>query len=211
MESVGWVRAGRDEAPTETTRMTLDLLAPLRDRAYKAWVARYPEERALWTRWHTLGAVGKYGRWHTLDLEIWAGFGRTLVPVLEQRIRYVVAMDQADLVPAPLDPPLLHASSRFLQESTLVRILETNPSLAKGAYQKLLNGEAHLRQEGLLDPVHAQTRSAWVNLLARQRVRIEGELPGNVTFARSDSPVSPWESDGGLEVEERQRAERRSA
>lgn len=209
VESVGWLRAGRDEAPTAESRMALDLLAPLRDRAYRAWVSRYPDKRDLWTKWHTLGAVGRFGRWHVLDLEIWSGFGRTLVPVLEQRIRYDAAMDQADLVSAPLDPPLLHASSRFLQESTLARILSVNPSMAKGAYQKLLNGEAALRREGLLDPVQAQVRSAWMNLLGRQRLRIDGELPEDVKVVRDSSPVSPWETDGGFEVELRQQREQR--
>jgi len=211
IESVGWLRVGRDEVPTEATRLVLDLLAPLRNRAYQAWVARYPDERGLWTQWHTLGAVGRFGRWHVLDFEVWSGFGRTLVPVMERRIRFDVAMDQADIVSAPFDPPLLHGSSRFLQESTLERLLDTNPSLAKGAYQKLLNGEAQLQREGLLDPAYAQTRSAWTNLLNRNRMRIEGELPGNVTLTRGVVPVSLWEVDGGFEVEEREREQRRSA
>jgi hypothetical protein len=202
IENADWVRVGRDEVPTESTRPIFERLAALRDRAHPAWVDRYPDMRDLWPKWQTMGAVGPYGRWHTIDFETWGGFGRDLAPVLQERIRYVVARDQADMVPAPLDPPMLHESSRVLTSAALIRMFNYSPKFANSALDRLKNGERMLRGEGLLNPFHAQTRSAWMRLLSCQGFRVEGSLPGRFTLNRDATPVSAWEVDPGLQSEQ---------
>ena len=210
IEHPGWIRVGRDEVPNEDTRPLFDRLAALRDRAYAAWLDRYPDERGLWHRWHTMGLVGPFGKWHTVDFEMWAGFGRDLAPVLQHRLRYVVANDQVDPVAPPVDPPLLHQSSRVITPGTLTRLFKMEDRMARGAYDKLLNAEAQLLKEGLLDPHHAPTRTVWMRMLAQQGVRIEGSLPGKISVRRDDRAVSLWEVDPGLE-QDQSVAHRRSA
>lgn len=202
IEHPGWMRVGRDEVPDEDTRPLFDRLAALRDRAYAAWLDRYPDERGLWHRWHTMGLVGPFGKWHTVDFEMWAGFGRDVVPVLQHRLRYVVAADQVDPVAPPLDPPVLHHPSRVLTPGTLMRLFKMDARLAGSSYEKLQNAEACLKRESLLDPWHAPTRTAWMRLLAQQGVRIEGSLPGKIVVRRDERAISAWEIDPGMEQEQ---------
>jgi len=202
IEHPGWIRVGRDEIPDEDTRPLFDRLAALRDRAYAAWLDRYPDERGLWHRWHTMGLVGPFGKWHTVDFETWAGFGRDLVPVLQHRLRYQVSIDQVDPVAPPVDPPVLHHPSRLITPGTLMRLFRMDARLAKSSYEKLQNAEAQLKKESLLDPWHAQVRTTWMRLLAQQGVRIEGALPGKIVVRRDERAISAWEIDPGLEQEQ---------
>lgn len=202
IEYPNWIRVGRDEVPNEDTRPLFDRLAALRDRAYAAWLDRYPDERGLWHRWHTMGLVGPFGKWHTVDFEMWAGFGRDAVPVLQHRLRYVIGMDQVDPVAPPLDPPVLHHTSRVLTPGTLMRLFKMDVRVAGSAYEKLQNAEAALKKESLLDPWHAPTRSVWMRLLAQQGVRIEGSLPGKIVVRRDERSISAWEIDPGMEQEQ---------
>lgn len=199
IEQVGWIRVGRDELPTEDTRPVFDRLAALRDRAHAAWLDRYPDERGLWHQWHTMGLVGPFGKWHTVDFEMWSGFCRDLVPVLRHRLRYVIAHDQVDPVAPPLDPPVLHQSSRVLPVRAFERLGNMEARMAQSARDKLLNAEAQLHKEGLLDPFHAPTRSTWIRALSHQGVRIDGALPGKITVSRDNQSTSLWENDSGLQ------------
>jgi len=105
-------------------------------------------------------------------------------------------------VPAPLDPPMLHESSRVLTSAALIRMFNYSPKFANSALDRLKNGERMLRGEGLLNPFHAQTRSAWMRLLSCQGFRVEGSLPGRFTLNRDATPVSAWEVDPGLQSEQ---------
>lgn len=202
IEHPGWLRVGRDEVPNEDTRVLFDRFAAIRDRAFSAWLDRYPDERGLWHRWHTMGLVGPFGKWHTVDFEMWAGFGRDVVAVLQNRIRYSVADDKVDPVAPPIDPPVLHYSSRVITPGTLMRLFKMEARAARGAFDKLQNAEALLRAESLLDPWHAGTRSQWTRLLAQQGIRIEGSLPNTIKVTRDATSVSAWETDPGLEQEQ---------
>jgi hypothetical protein len=198
IEERNWIRVGRDEIPTEDTRVLFDIFARIRDRAYASWLFRYPDEYKRWTSWHTIGFVGTFGKWHTVDFETWSGFGRDLVPVLQHRLRYDPFIDKIDPVPPPLDPPLLHHSSRFLSAATIIRLFGMDEKRAKGSYDKLLNAESILQRMSLLNPPHFQNRSVWTKALSQQGIRIEGALPHTITVKQGDASVSAWDVDPGL-------------
>jgi len=194
-----WIRVGRDEHPDSDSIAMFDQLAALRDQAYTLYLELYTDKKDDWWRWHTLGAVGWPGAWTVIDFETWSGFGRDVVPVLLHRIRFDLRTGRVDPVECPVDPPILHESSRVIKPHTLQRLHRWSPQQAKTSYERLLNAESNLKRFHILNHRYGQTRNNWISLLKQERIRVQGLLPDKITIESCPEDYgSNWLLEPGL-------------
>lgn len=173
---------GRHESLSDEKRVLLARLTPMLARATDAMRERWPDRLDAWERWNVAA-------WHVegtvlnrLDLLTFDGLGVRPLPHLVERWTYVVNLHHIDPLAVPGDPPLLHRSSRLLDESQPVPGKDgkpvTRPQEWRSRVECIRLLEDALERESILDAPQGQTARGMEMLLRWKGLQIQAHKNG---------------------------------